>query len=108
MQAIEAIREIVDISGLTHRQIAQRLDKYDTFVSQILTRGRDPQASTLADVAHACGYRLELVPLDGGAPIVIGEEHDQHEEDSAADRVAQARALVHRAAALLDEEEARG
>ena len=104
MQAIEAIREIVDISGLTHRQIAQRLDKYDTFVSQILTRGRDPQASTLADVATACGYRLALVPLDGGAPIVIGEEQDQR-DDSAADRVAQARALVHRAAAILDDME---
>lgn len=108
MQAIEAIREIVDTSGLTHRQIAQRLDKYDTYVSQILTRGRDPQASTLADVATACGYRLELVPLDGGRSIVIGDDEDQHDEERAADRVAQARALVHRAAALLDEEEARG
>lgn len=103
MQAIEAIREIVDTSGLTHRQIAARLGRYDTFVSQILTRGRDPQASTLADVATACGYRLELVPLDGGRSIVIGD--DDQRDDSAADRVAQARALVHRAAALLDDME---
>lgn len=104
MDSSHALRTVVEASGLTHRQIARRLDRYDSYVSQVLTRTSAPGADTIASIARACGYRLELVPLDGGRSIVIGEEQDQ-QDDSAADRVAQARAMVHRAAALLDDME---
>lgn len=103
MDSSHALRTVVEASGLTHRQIARRLDRYDSYVSQVLTRTSAPGADTIASIATACGYRLELVPLDGGRSIVIGE--DDQQDDSAADRVAQARALVHRAAALLDDME---
>ena len=107
MDSVQALREAVEVSGLTHRQVAQRIGRNDAYVSQAM-RQKSIGGDVLASIAHACGYRLELVPLDGGAPIVIGEEQDQ-QDDSAADRVAQARALVHRAAALLDYmEDARG
>lgn len=106
MDTIDAVRQMVDGSGLTHRQIARQLGRYDTWVSQILTRGRDPQVSTLADVAQACGYRLQLVPMDGGDTITIGEEDHDDGDAGAQDPVVQARALVHRAAALLDDMEA--
>ena len=103
MQTIEAMRAMIDQSGLTHRQIAHRLGKYDAYVSQVVSRARDPQASTLADIARACGYRLELVPMDGGEAITIGEAMDDGTSAAAGDRFVQARALLHRAAALLDD-----
>lgn len=103
MDSVQALREAVEVSGLTHRQVAQRMGRHDTYVSQAM-RQKSVGGDVLASIARACGYRLELVPLDGGASIVIGEEPDQR-DDSAADRVAQARALVHRAASILDDME---
>ena len=103
MDSVQALREAVEVSGLTHRQVARRMDRHDAYVSQVM-RQKSIGGDVLADIARACGYRLELVPLDGGRSIVIGEEPDQ-QDDSAADRVARARALVHRAAALLDDME---
>ena len=103
MDSVQALREAVEVSGLTHRQVAQRMGRHGAYVSQTL-RQKSVGGDVLASIATACGYRLALVPLDGGAPIVIGDD-DDHRDDSAADRVAQARALVHRAAALLDDME---
>lgn len=102
MQTIDAMRAMIDQSGLTHRQIAHRLGKYDAYVSQVVSRARDPQASTLADIARACGYRLDLVPMDGGASITIGKDFEPT-DSSVDDRIEQARALLARACALLDD-----
>ena len=101
MDAIDALRVMVEASGMTHRQIAHRLGKYDAYVSQVLTRARDPQAATLADIARACGYRLDLVPLDGGATITIGGEELPDLDD--VPTIDQARALLARATAILDQ-----
>ena len=102
MQVTQAIRTMCEGSGLTHRQIASRLGKYATYVSQMITRGTDPQASTLADLARSCGYRLELVPMDGGDSIVIGDAPDDAIPMDDSDRISEARALMRRAAVLLD------
>ena len=99
MDAINAMRAMIDASNLTHRQIAARLGKYETYVSQLLTRSRDPQTTTLADVAHACNYRLQLMPLDGGDAITIGSQGDDQGDD--APTIDQARALLDRASAIL-------
>ena len=99
MDAMQAIRAMMSSSGLTHRQIAHRLGKYDTYVSQVLSRGKTPQTDTLTDIAHACGYTLQLVPMDGGNTIIIG---DGSIPDTAPD-IQQARALLQRAAAILDD-----
>ena len=98
MDASQALREIVEASGLTHRQIARRLGRYDSYVSQLLTRSGAPGADTLASVAGACGYRLELVPMDGSESLTIGDY--EQTQPRAAD---QARALILRAAALLEQ-----
>lgn len=100
MDGSQALRSMVEASGLTHRQIARRLGRYDSYVSQVITRSGAPGVDTIASIAHACGYRLELVPMDGGATITIGD-HDQARHDEAA-AIDQARALIARAAALLD------
>jgi len=104
MDSVQALREAVEVSGLTHRQVAQRMGRHGAYVSQTL-RQKSVGGDVLASIATACGYRLALVPLDGGRSIVIGEDEGQQDEERAADRVAQARALVHRAAALLDDME---
>ena len=105
MQVTQAIRTMCEQSGLTHRQIANRLDKYSTYVSQMITRGTDPQSSTLADLARACGYSLVLMPRDGGEIITIGDDQGddlQSDGGDQSDRIRQARDLMQRAAALLD------
>jgi transcriptional regulator with XRE-family HTH domain len=102
MDASKALRSLVDASGLTHRQIAHRLGKYDSYVSQILTRSNAPGADTLASIAHACGYHLALVPDGEGETIVIGENFEPT-DSSVDDKVQQARALLARACALLDD-----
>lgn len=104
MDASGAARAMVDACGLTHRQVAARLGRYDAWLSQTLARPR-LGADVLAQVAHACGYRLELVPTMGGDEIVIGDEApamDAGTITSGAGRVEEARALMARAIALLD------
>ena len=102
MDASQALRRMVETSGLTHRQIARRMGRYDAYVSQMLTRTQAPGADTVASVARACGYRLELVPIGGdGASIVIGNVADDDADDL--DQMAQARALIARGLAMLDD-----
>ena len=99
MDAANAMRYVVEQSGLTHRQIESRAGRYGGWVGQTLSRPR-PGADLLAELARACGYRLELVPMDGGDPITIGDyDADEQTHEHAAD---QARALILRAAALLE------
>ena len=100
MDAANALRDMVEASGLTHRQIEARAGRYGGWVGQSLARPR-PGADLVADIARACGYRLELVPMDGGEAVTIGEYSDD-DAGGASDRLVQARALLHRAAALLD------
>lgn len=100
MDAMQAIRAMMASSGLTHRQIAHRLGKYDTYVSQVLSRGKTPQTDTLTDIARACGYRLDLVPLDGGAAITIGDDAVDWDDAPSID---QARAMIARGLAMLDQ-----
>ena len=99
MDASQALREMVEASGLTHRQIARRLGRYDSYVSQVLTRSGSPGGDTIASIAHACGYRLDLVPIDGGSTITIGDACDDTGDAATID---QARALLARASAILE------
>ena len=100
MDTTTAIREMIEASGLTHRQIASRMGRYDAYVSQLVSRGTEPRVDTLASVARSCGYRLQLVPLDGGASITIGDDAPDRDD---APTIDQARALLARAAAILDQ-----
>ena len=99
---MQAIRAMMSNSGLTHRQIAHKLGKYDTYVSQVLSRGKTPQTDTLTDIARACGYRLQLVPISDGHAITIGDDdHTTNLDD--APSIDQARAMIARGLAILDQ-----
>ena len=100
MDVQQAMRAMVDASGMTHRQISARLGRYDSYVSQLLTRQSVPSVDTVAQVAHACGYRLELVPMAGGDALAIGDDGDD-----APDRdmtIAQTKELLTKALANLE------
>ena len=79
-----------------------RSGRYDAYVSQVLTRTTNPAIDTIASIARACGYRLELVPMDEcAASIVIGDALPDEHYDTG-DEIMQARALLARATALLE------
>ena len=99
MDGHDALREIVTRSGLTHRQLESRLHRSSGYIGQALSRPK-PGCDTVAEIARACGYRLELVPMDGGESITIGDHTDEQTQPRATD---QARALILRAAALLEQ-----
>ena len=101
MDASNAMRACVIDSGLTHKQIESKARRYNGWLGQTLARPR-PGADLLAEVAHACGYHLALVPDGEGDMIVIGEDFEPT-DSSVDDKVQQARALLARACALLDD-----
>lgn len=100
MDARDAARHMVDVSGLTQRQIETRAGRFNGWAAQSLARPR-PGADLLASIATACGYRLELVPIDGGPSITIGA--DSPDLDDAAPSLQDARAMLARASAILDQ-----
>jgi hypothetical protein len=104
MDASQAMRAMIEACGLTHKQLEARTGRYGGWVGQTLARPR-PGADLLAEIARACGYRLELVPMDGAAEsIAIGPDPAgaPGSSDSSGDEIAQARALLARASALLE------
>ena len=101
MDASNAMRTCVIESGLTHKQIESKARRYGGWLGQTLARPR-PGADLLAEVAHACGYRLALVPDGDGETIVIGEDFEPT-DSGMDDKVQQARSLLARACALLDD-----
>lgn len=98
MDASQAMREMVEASGLTHRQLERRCNRYSGWVGQTLARPR-PGADLLAEIARACGWRLELVPMDGSASICVGDYSATDETET--DQIALASALLARASDLL-------
>ena len=100
MDASQAMRACVIESGLTHKQIESKARRYNGWIGQTLARPR-PGADLLAEVAHACGYRLALVPDGEGDMIVIGEDFEPMAPSM--DKIEQVRALLARACALLDD-----
>ena len=99
MRSTQAAREMMASSGLTHRQAAHRLDRSDSYISQVIGQ-KSIGCDVMADIARACGYTLQLVPLDGGAAITIGDDDAPDRDDTPS--LDEARALLARAAAILD------
>ena len=72
MNVQSAVRHLVNMSGKSHRQLAADMGKSaPTYVSGMINRGTDPQTSTFAMLARACGYRLQLVSDDGRDVVEI-------------------------------------
>lgn len=72
MNTLEAVRLMLDRSGATPYRVAVEMGRAPTYISSMLRRGSVPSADLLSEIGAACGYRLELVPLDGGDSLTIG------------------------------------
>ena len=71
MDTLQAVREMLAASGLTPYAAAVGMGRTPTYISGMLRRGSVPSADLLAKIAGACGYRLQLVPDDGGDVLTI-------------------------------------
>src|SRR5436309_13312777 len=74
LDATEALARALRSSGLTQSELAARLGKTKGFVSQILGGGKNLTLRTLADVAGALGYRVQIQlraerTMEGSSPI---------------------------------------
>lgn len=64
VNASDAMRTMIEMSGKSGRQVAREIGRSDSFVSSTLAQGVCPRADTLAKVAKVCGYELVIVPAD--------------------------------------------
>src|SRR5258707_7769176 len=60
LDATEALARALRSSGLTQSELAARLGKTKGFVSQILGGGKNLTLRTLADVAGALGFKVQI------------------------------------------------
>ena len=72
MVTLEAVRMMIERAGVTPYRVAVDMGRAPTYISSMLRRGSCPSADLLSKIGAACGYRLELVPLDGGDSLTIG------------------------------------
>lgn len=71
MRAIDALRRMLDASGTSQYAASKRMGKSVTYVQTTL-KNNTMGADKLAEVAAVCGYRLVLIPKEGGDEIEIG------------------------------------
>ena len=71
MRSLDAVRLMLERSNTTPYRAAVSIGRSPTYVSSMLRRGSVPSADILSEIARACGYRLDLVPLDGSESIHI-------------------------------------
>lgn len=60
LNATELILKLMEHEGLTMSELAERIGRYKGYVSQLLNGERSMTLKTLAEIAHAMGYRIEL------------------------------------------------
>lgn len=61
MDATEAIRHMVDVSGLGGYGASRAAGRAPSYVSVVIRRHGDVATGVLADLAAVCGYSLQLV-----------------------------------------------
>lgn len=66
MDTIQAVRSMLRHSGKTQAELSAAVGKSPSYISATLAQGSDLQGGTLARIADACGYDLQLVRRDGG------------------------------------------
>lgn len=75
MDTHAAIRHMVKASGLSAYQVSRDIGRTLSYVSTVLQRAATT-TDTMADIAHACGYRLILASEDGKDSIELdGTRH---------------------------------
>lgn len=71
MRSLDAVRLMLECSGLTSYRVAVRLGRHSSYISTMLRRGSVPSADLLARIAGVCGYDLKLISRDGLDSITI-------------------------------------
>jgi transcriptional regulator with XRE-family HTH domain len=75
LETTELIEELLELTGVNRKELAERLGRSKGFVTQILTGDRNMTLRTLADLAFALEHRVKVAasPLadigDGGQTI---------------------------------------
>lgn len=68
MQALDAIRRMVEASGKTSADVCREMGTAENYIRVTLSRKSVPKVDTFAEIAHACGFRVKIVGQ--------GESHD--------------------------------
>lgn len=71
MRSLDAVRLMLERSSMSPYRAAVLMGRDASYISGMLRRGSCPSADILAEIAKACGYRLELVRIDGSESIHI-------------------------------------
>ena len=88
MNTNEAMREIVRQAGISQREASERMGRSPNWLGATLARSGSSEASTIAELAAACGWTLALVPsgeLPEGAVAIDPPERKQPRTDLAVD-----------------------
>ena len=64
MYALDAVKEICKIQGISARKIGRDMGMGDNYVSRIANRGSVPRCDTMARMLDVCGYALCAVPYE--------------------------------------------
>lgn len=61
----ERLAEAVELAGIKRAEVARRLGTSPAYVTMVLNQGQNLSLETVANFAHACGYRIvpTLEPL---------------------------------------------
>lgn len=71
MDAIQAMRIMQKASGKTGVQVSADIGRSRTYFGAITSAAKPPQVDTLAAIADACGYDLQLVSRVHGDVIKL-------------------------------------
>lgn len=69
MNANEAIREMIDRSGLSQRAVSMELGHSPNWVNSTLQTTGSSTCNTMAAIGRVTGYKLVLVPEDSPLPV---------------------------------------
>lgn len=78
----EALSEAMEEDGVKKTQLAERLGKTKGFVSQLLAGGRNLTLRTVAQLADALGYRVQITLLRDAGPKQIVVDPLQRKEQN--------------------------
>ena len=69
MNTHEAIREMIDRSGLSQRAVSMELGHSPNWVNSTLQISGSSTCNTMAAIGCVTGYKLVLVPRDAHIPV---------------------------------------
>ena len=73
MQPNEAIRFMRDSSGLTQRELSEKVGRSPSWAGVVEGSNRSPSLATVALAASACGFKLEIVDKRTGRAVGVVE-----------------------------------